>query len=134
MGKFDLDKPAFWFTIVATIVAISIVMVAVLPVYNVWAKELSGKADLKEAEWSRQIAVQEAQARLDSATLDALAEIEKAKGVAEANEIIGDSLKNNTAYLTWRWIEGLHDEHTDVIYIPTEGNIPIMEAGKSVVD
>lgn len=134
MGKFDLDKPTFWFTIVAIGVAIALVAVAVLPVYNVWAKELSGKADLKEAEWSRQIAVQEAQARLDSATLDALAEIEKAKGVAEANEIIGDSLKNNTAYLTWRWIEGLHDEHTDVIYIPTEGNIPIMEAGKSVVD
>lgn len=134
MGKFDIDKPGFWFAVVAIIVAASLVIFTVAPVYNVWSKELSGKADLKEAEWSRQIAVQEAQARLESSKLDAQSEVERARGVAEANEIIGDSLKNNTAYLTWRWIEGLHDEHTDVIYVPTEGNVPIMEAGKSVID
>jgi len=53
------------------------------PMYNVWRKELRGKADLKEAEWSRQIAIEEAKARKESATLDAEAEVERAKGVAD---------------------------------------------------
>lgn len=130
-----MEKIEKWLAVVAIIIVVAIVTaVAVLPLYNVWARELSGKAELKEAEWSRQIAVEEAQARLDSAKLDALSEVERSKGVAEANEIIGSSLKNNTAYLTWRWIEGLHDKHTDVIYIPTEANIPIMEAGRWLTD
>lgn len=133
----DLDKEGkFWATVICivivTIISAIVVFSAVGPVYDVWARELSGKAQLKEAEWNRQIAIQEAQARLESAKLDAQSEIERAYGVAEANKIIGDSLKNNTAYLTWRWIEGLHDEHTDVIYVPTEANVPIMEAGKRI--
>ena len=98
------------------------------PQYNVWRKQLSGKADLKEAEWSRQIAVEEAKARKESATLDAEAEVERAKGVAEANQIIGDSLKGNDAYLRYLWINGLHDGNSEVIYVPTEANLPILEA------
>jgi len=120
-------------SVIAIVIVACVTLIAILPIYNVWARELSGKADLKEAEWSRQIAVEEAQARLNSAALDAQSEVARARGVAEANEIIGDSLKNNSAYLVWRWIEGLHDNHTDVIYVPTEGNIPILEAGATVL-
>jgi len=98
------------------------------PKYNVWRKELRGKADLKEAEWSRQIAVEEAKARKESATLDAEAEVERAKGVAQANKIIGDSLKGNDAYLRYLWIQGLHDGNSETIYVPTEANLPILEA------
>ena len=42
-----------------------------IPKYNVYSKELSGKAQLKEAEWNRQIAIQEAEAEKASATLKA---------------------------------------------------------------
>lgn len=102
------------------------------PKYNVWRKELSGKADLKEAEWSRQIAIEEAKARKESATLDAEAEVERAKGVAEANKIIGDSLKGNDAYLRYLWIQGLNDGNTETIYVPTEANLPILEATRNL--
>ena len=102
------------------------------PKYNVWRKELKGKADLKEAEWSRQIAVEEAKARKESAVLDAEAEIERAKGVAEANKIIGDSLKGNDAYLRYLWIQGLHDGNSETIYVPTEANLPILEATRNL--
>ena len=102
------------------------------PQYNVWRKQLSGKADLKEAEWSRQIAVEEAKARKESAVLDAEAEVERAKGVAEANKIIGTSLKNNDAYLRYLWIQGLHDGNSETIYVPTEANLPILEATRSL--
>lgn len=103
-----------------------------LPLYNVWSREMSGKAQLKEAEWNRQIAIQEAEARLASSTLDAEAEVERAKGVAEANEIIGGSLAGNEAYLTYLWINGLHDGSSETIYIPTEANLPILEATRGM--
>ena len=117
--------------IVITVILI-IVTMAIMPIYNVWSRELNGKAELKEAEWNRQIAIEEAQARLESAKLDAQSEVERAYGVAEANVIIGESLQNNTAYLHYLWINGLHDLHTETIYVPTEANLPILEAGRKV--
>ena len=100
------------------------------PYYNVWQQGLSGQAELARAEQNRRIAVQEAQAKMDSAKLYAGAEIERAKGVAEANKIIGDSLKGNDAYLRYLWIQGLQTNQMQVVYVPTEANLPILEAGK----
>ena len=72
----------------------------------------------------------EAKAEKDSAVELAKAEIERAKGVAEANQIIGDSLKGNSDYLRYLWIEGLHDDSAEVIYVPTEAGLPILEASR----
>ena len=102
------------------------------PVYNVWQQELSGKASLKKAEWNRQIAIKEAQAKMQSAKSLAKAEVERAKGVAEANQIIGVSLKGNESYLKYLWIQGLQDGSSEVIYIPTEANLPILEATRKM--
>jgi len=126
-GDIWVDWPRIIGAISVVAVALIIVLMAVMPIYGVWQRELNGKAQLKEAEWSRQIAIQEASARLESAKLDAKAEVERAYGVAEANEIIGDSLVNNTGYLHYLWIQGLHDDNSEVIYIPTEMNLPIMK-------
>lgn len=101
------------------------------PMYNVWSKEKKGEAALKESEWSKQIAIEEAKAMKESASLLAEAEVERAKGVAEANKIIGDSLKDNDAYLRYLWIQGLHDGSSEIIYIPTEANLPILEATRN---
>lgn len=100
------------------------------PQYNVYRKNLSGQAQLKEAEWNRQIAVREAEAKKESAISLADAEIERARGVAEANKIIGQSLKGNESYLRYLWIQGLQDKDNNVIYVPTEAGLPILEAGK----
>lgn len=94
--------------------------------FKVWSRELSGKASLKEAEWDRQIAVEEAKAELESAELKKEADIIRAEGIAEANKIISKSL--TTQYLRWLWIKGLQDGSSEIIYIPTEAGIPIMEA------
>ena len=99
-----------------------------VPQYNVWQKELSGKAQLKEAEWNRQITVKEAEATEEAAKALARAEVERAKGVAEANEIIGKSLQDNEAYLRYLWVQGLQDGTSEVIYVATEANLPILEA------
>lgn len=101
------------------------------PQYNVYASRLSGEAKLAEAEASRQVSVREAQAKKDAAGLLAQAEVERAKGVAEANKIIGDSLKGNEDYLRYLWIDGLQNgKGNEVIYVPTEAGLPILEAGK----
>lgn len=100
--------------------------------YDLWSSSMQGKAKLAEAEWSRQIAVREAIAKKDAAIALAQAEIERAKGVAQANKIIGDSLKGNEDYLRYLWIDSLSSTKDQVIYIPTEAGLPILEAGKRV--
>lgn len=99
-----------------------------MPHYHVYSNRLDGEASLAKAESSKQVMVQEAKAKLDSATLLADADIARAKGVAEANRIIGDSLKNNEAYLRYLFIEKLDNTQNQVIYIPTEANLPILES------
>lgn len=102
------------------------------PIYDVYSNEMAGKAALAKAMQNREIAVREAQAKMDAAKLLAGAEVERAKGVAQANKIIGDSLHENEAYLRWLWIEGMKENgaHSQVIYIPTEAGLPLLEAGK----
>lgn len=101
-----------------------------MPTYNVWQQELSGKADLRKAEWTRQIAIEEAKALKESATLRAGAEVERAKGVAEANHIIADGLRNNEEYLRYLWIDSISNTENQIIYVPTEAGLPILEAGR----
>lgn len=100
------------------------------PKYQVYESDLSGQAQLKEAESNRKIIILEAEAQRESAALLAEVEVIRAKGVAEANKIIGDSLKNNESYLRWLWISNMKETNNDVIYIPTEAGLPILEAGK----
>jgi regulator of protease activity HflC (stomatin/prohibitin superfamily) len=101
-----------------------------IPVYDVWVAARKGEAELKRAEFSKKVIVQEAEAKKASASLLAEAEIERAKGVAEANKIIGDSLKGHDEYLRYLWITQLEKSQHEVIYVPTEANIPIMEANR----
>lgn len=99
------------------------------PQYNVYSSRLSGEAELAQAEYSKRIAVQTATAKRDSAHMEAEAEIIRAGGVAQANKIIGDSLKDNEAYLRYLFINGLENTKNQVFYIPTEAQLPILEAG-----
>lgn len=98
------------------------------PKYNVYSKRLEGEAMLAHAQASKEVAVAEAKAKNESAELLAQAEVKRARGVAQANEIIGTSLKNNEAYLRYLWINGLESNNPTVIYVPTEANLPILEA------
>lgn len=104
------------------------------PQYNVWAQQKAGEAELAKAESTRKVAILEAQAKRDSAEMLAEAEVKRAEGVARANQIIGDSLKGNDAYLRYLWIQGLENgtNQHQVIYVPTEANLPILEAGRAV--
>lgn len=101
------------------------------PNYAVYEQQKQGEATFARASKDREVKVLEAQAELDSAKLKALAEIERAKGVAGANAIIADSLKNNEVYLKYLWIDKVAgNSQREIVYIPTEANLPILEAGR----
>lgn len=101
------------------------------PKYNTWQQGQRGQAELNRAEQNRKVKVFEAQAKLEAAKLEAQAEVERAKGVAEANEIVADGLKGNAEYLRYLWIDKIAGgaKH-EIIYIPTEAGMPILEAGR----
>ena len=103
------------------------------PKYSVYNQRLQGEAELARAESNRRIAIAEAEAKKESAKQLAEAEVIRAEGVAKANTIIGDSLKNNEAYLRYLYITGLNetdDKGNKIIYVPTEAGLPILEAGR----
>ena len=103
------------------------------PKYPVYNQRLQGEAELARAESNRRIAIAEAEAKKESAKQLAEAEVIRAEGVAKANTIIGDSLKNNEAYLRYLYITGLNesdDKGNKIIYVPTEAGLPILEAGR----
>jgi hypothetical protein len=124
---FKIGKP-IGMIILAMVVFLWIYGVFVNPFLNVWHQSMKGQAELAHAEYSRQIATCEANAKKESAKSLAEAEVIRAEGVAKANKIIGDSLDGNEGYLRYLWIQGLQTENTQVIYVPTEANLPILES------
>lgn len=100
----------------------------IVPFYNVFSNEMRGKADLMEARQNRQIQIEEAQANLEAERLNAQAEVERAKGMAQAMEIENNQLTSE--YIHYLWVRSNRfNEHT-TIYVPTEANMPILEAGR----
>lgn len=99
--------------------------------FKVFKAEYTGKAELAQAEWNRQIIVRQAQARKDAAGLEADAEVLRAEGVSKANAIVAEGLGGPEGYLRYLYIHML-DEQKDkqIIYIPTEAGLPILEAGR----
>ena len=96
---------------------------------NALQRLLNGKAQLAEAEQNRRIKVEEARANLEAEKLNAKAEIERAKGAAEAIKIENGTL--TPTYIQYLWVRNQSNlNEKTVIYIPTEANLPILEAGK----
>jgi len=120
------------FIVIGVVIAFALILSLMLglPHYNVWQKEMSGKAQLAEAEWNRQIMLKEAEMNLEAEKLNALAEIERAKGMAEAITIEGGNL--TPEYIQYMWVRQNVFNDKTVIYIPTEANLPILEALRGI--
>jgi len=119
---------------ISVIGLIILVMIAAImfgyPRYKVWQQEMDGKAEFAKAEQNRKIKIEEARANLEAEKLNAQAEIERAKGAAKAIEIENGSI--TPTYIQYLWVRQQADlGDKTVIYIPTEGNLPILEAGRN---
>lgn len=118
--------------VVVVITIINIFSMAILPPYRVWEREMKGRAELAEAEWSKRVQIEEALANLEAEKLNAKAEVERAKGMAEAISIEGGMLTDK--YIQYLWVKRNQSNEKTVIYIPTEANLPILEAGRIIKD
>jgi uncharacterized membrane protein YqiK len=118
------EKRLIWSLIF--VVALIVAMMVALPPYNVWRAEMSGKAEMAKAEQNRRIQVEEAKANLEAQKLNSEAEVERAKGMAEAIEI--ENGKLTARYIQYLWVRNMDDNINEKIYIPTEANLPILEA------
>ncbi|KMS56945.1 hypothetical protein V473_01445 [Sphingobium cupriresistens LL01] len=105
-------------------------LLAGCPAYNVYSQEQAGRAALAEAQSSRQIAVLEARARLESAKMLADAEVVRAEGAARANRILQDSLGGPDGYLRYLQIQAIDAKDANIIYVPTEGGLPLLESNR----
>lgn len=121
----DLIKKVIWGIAVILVVVIS--MAFIRPWYNVWSQEMEGKAEFAKAEQNRKIKIEEARANLEAEKLNAQAEIERAKGAAEAIKIENGSI--TPTYIQYLWVRQQSDlSNKTVIYIPTETNLPLLES------
>ena len=119
---------------VAVVVAIVLGLMFGIPKYNVWQQEMEGKAEMARAEQNRMILVEEAKAKLEAEKLNAQAEIERAKGMAEAMEIENGKLTSTyNQYLFIRTLEKISDKVSlpQIIYMPTEGMVPVMNMNQN---
>ena len=96
------------------------------PSYRVYKNTMRGKADLEEARYNRKIQIEEAEANLEAQAFNAQAEVVRATGMAEAIEIENGKLTRE--YIHYLWVRNIDKMDGEKIYIPTEANMPILEA------
>lgn len=125
-------KPEIVFGAIVTFVITAIIAALFfgLPVWYVWKEGLGGEAELRRAEQNRLVLIEEARAKMEAATHLNAAEVMRARGLAEANEIVINSLGGPEPYLRYLWIQAINEKQNGIIYIPTEAGLPLLEAGK----
>ena len=123
-----------WFLSIAAMVAVVVLSLMFgLPKYNVWRSDIAiqkaenyGKAEMAQAEQNRMILIEEAKANLEAQKLNSEAEVERAKGMARAIEIENGKLTER--YIHYLWVRNIDKMDGEKIYIPTEANMPLLEA------
>lgn len=112
--------------LIVIIVVISVVILFASQYFKVFSAKMDGKAKRMEAEQARLVLVEQARAERDAAKLR-----------AEAIKIVGQMAKDYPEYRKQEYIgafaEALREGTiSQIIYIPTESGIPILEANRLV--
>ena len=129
----DITPQGGWvigISITLSVIVLIAALMLVIPKYRVWSQEMRGKAAFAEAEQNRRIIIEEAKAHLEAESLNAQAEVERAKGMAEAMEIENGQLTTTyNQYLFIRTLEELAKggDQPMIIYLPSEGMLPVMD-------
>jgi regulator of protease activity HflC (stomatin/prohibitin superfamily) len=120
----DTETQLFWSIarwVITLVVILFVGGLAGCPQYHVYEQRLHGEAELARAHAARQVLVQQAQAEMDAAKLR-----------AAAIAIVGQAAKDFPEYRQQEFIgafaEAMHNGRINqIIYVPTEANIPILE-------
>jgi TRAP-type C4-dicarboxylate transport system permease large subunit len=116
----------WWIAGILSGILLIIICMVVFPLYAVWQQGLAGKAALKKAEQERQILVQQAQAELDASGLR-----------AQAIQVVGQAAKDFPEYRYQEFLGAFAEALQNggiykLIFVPTEAQIPITEATRSI--
>lgn len=114
-----------FYSIMAVFLAVG--LMTGIPLYNVWQQGLAGEAALKRAEQTRKIQIEQAKAEKESAQYR-----------ADAIKIVGQAAKDFPEYRYQEFLgsfaDALHNGNVQkIIFVPTEAQIPITEAGRTVL-
>lgn len=117
-----MNKATAWTIAVVIVIAFTAWLLFGIPNYIVYTAWKNGQALLMKAEQEKKIQIEQAKAELESATLR-----------AKAIEIVWEASKRYPEYRTQEFIGAFADAMSNgkiekIIYVPTEANIPIIEA------
>jgi hypothetical protein len=123
-GENNKTFVVLWVVGILVVVVFITILMFLFPMWNVWRSGLSGEADLKRAEQTRMIQIQQAKGEMEAASLR-----------AQAIAIVGQAAKDFPEYRQQEFIgafaEAMHNGRIhQIIYVPTEGNIPITETAR----
>lgn len=119
MGR---NTVAWWILGIVGVLCFTAALMIGIPQYTVWQQGLSGQAELNKTEQTRKILVEQAKAEEESASI-------RARAIA----IVGKAAKDYPEYRLQEFLgafaEALQNGNIEkIIYVPTEANIPVMEA------
>ncbi len=121
----------------ATKIAAGVVLTLVLliggcqvatPQLNLYKKNTEKRAVIAEQKAKSQAAEYAARSRVTQAQAKADAEVIRAKGLAEAQAIISETL--TPEYLRYLYIDAIAGSDGQIIYVPTEAGLPVLEADR----
>ena len=120
----------------AAVVAVLFFVAFGWPYYTLWSTEMAGKARTVQAEHEGAARLAQAESEKKIQIEAAKAEVESAKLRAEAINIVGKASKEFPEYRHQEFIgafaEALKEGNIkQIIYVPTEANIPIIEASRA---
>lgn len=100
----------------------------ITPGINLHKAEIENQRVISQQKAESDAAVYAARSTVTQSKAKAEAEVERAKGAAQAQAIIADTLTE--PYLRYLYITNLGTSEHEVIYLPTEAGLPILEAGR----
>lgn len=123
--------------LVVLVVGAAVVVLWAWPHYTLWSTKMAGEARTVQAEHEGAARLAQAESEKKIQIESARAEVESAKLRAEAIQIVGKATKEFPEYRTQEFIgafaEALKEGNiSQIIYVPTEANIPIIEARRNL--
>lgn len=99
------------------------------PKLNLYKANTEKQSVIREQEAISEAAEYAAKSRVTQATAEGEAKVIEAKALAEAQRIIAETL--TPEYVQYLYVEAIRDNPNQIIYVPTEAGLPILEAGRS---
>lgn len=130
------EGPIIWFWLKRALglgVLVLVGLAAGCPRYNVWSAKMEGEAKVQLQQKEGEAALAHAHSARMVLVTQAEAELQAAQKRADAIKIVGEMAKQYPEYRQQEFIgafgEALREgKISQVIYVPTEANLPILEA------